>query len=882
MEVESLHSRHWTPFVVVIAVMLYAPAWGKIIYVDDDAAGANDGTSWKDAYAYLQDALADAGSAAKPVEIRIGQGTYRPNQGANQTRGDRQSAFRLINGVALRGGFAGLSQPDSDARDVHAYATILSGDLAGDDIELPDARRLLDEPTRADNAYHVVRSDNVDETAILDGVIVANGNADAADSDNWRDAWGGGLYHVDGSLALIDCTFADNSARHGGGLYIETSSGDRTSRPVLTRCTFGANAAQSFGGAVSSGGDDGPCSALMEDCVFIGNYAGQNGGGLWIDSWDYPDIPGQFFHCTFENNVTEGKGAALYLGDSGGITFQECAFVGNRASIGAGIYSRTCDYVAQNCLFAGNWAAAGEALAFGPLEDGPSDAVLVNCILWEAGDAISIGDNSSLTIAYSDVRGGWPGQGNIDADPLFADPGYWDPNDTPDDPNDDTWIEGDFHLKSEAGRWNPSGKNWVIDVVTSPCIDAGDPESPVALEPYPHGGRINMGLYGGTSEAGKSPSDPSGKYGGGSGTAEDPYRIYAAEHMRQISVHSEDWRRHFELVANVDMSPLPADDWQCIGNGEIAFRGRFDGAGHSIQNFACLSGASEDAGLFGHVRGTTTEICNLQLIGPQVECQSGFHVATLVGRLGSGTIRNCHVQDAQVRGDTFVGGLVGWNQGTVSRCSAEGTVSGRYTVGGLAGIVAWHGQTLDCHADAQVTGTNRLGGLAGTCWLAEMHRCSSAGQVKGQSYIGGLIGISEGGIVDDSYSTASVSGSASVGGLAGQNAHSCDCSAGREPGQIHRCYAAGPVAGQSETGGLTGLTQEGCIIDASFWDIETSGQATSSGGAGKTTAQMKTTHTFTNAGWDFANETANGTEDIWSIDEGRDYPRLSSQPSGQP
>ena len=391
-----------------------------------------------------------------------------------------------------------------------------------------------------------------------------------------------------------------------------------------------------------------------------------------------------------------------------------------------------------------------------------------------------------------------------------------------------------------------------------------------------------MGLYGGTSEAGKSPSDPSGKYGGGSGTAEDPYRIYAAEHMRQISVHSEDWRRHFELVANVDMSPLPADDWQCIGNGEIAFRGRFDGAGHSIQNFACLSGASEDAGLFGHVRGTTTEICNLQLIGPQVECQSGFHVATLVGRLGSGTIRNCHVQDAQVRGDTFVGGLVGWNQGTVSRCSAEGTVSGRYTVGGLAGIVAWHGQTLDCHADAQVTGTNRLGGLAGTCWLAEMHRCSSAGQVKGQSYIGGLIGISEGGIVDDSYSTASVSGSASVGGLAGQNAHSCDCSAGREPGQIHRCYAAGPVAGQSETGGLTGLTQEGCIIDASFWDIETSGQATSSGGAGKTTAQMKTTHTFTNAGWDFANETANGTEDIWSIDEGRDYPRLSSQPSGQP
>jgi len=834
MAVKSSQTTRTVFLVLTVAAMLCASAWSKIIYVDDDAAGANDGTSWKDAYTYLQDALADANDAEKPVEIRLAQGTYRPNEGANQTRGNRNSAFRLITGVTLKGGFAGLSQPDSDARNTHVYATILSGDL----------------------------------------VIVAHGNADAADSDHWRDGWGGGLYNVDGSPTLIDCTFAGNTARHGGGLYHEISPAGSASRPVLTRCTFGANAAQSFGGAVSSGGDDGPCSALMEDCVFVGNYAGQNGGGLWIDSWDYPDIPAQFYHCTFENNVTEGKGAALYLGDSSGVTFQGCAFVGNRASTGAGIYSRACEYVAQNCLFAESFAAIGESLAFGPTEGEPSDAVLINCILWERGDTISLTDNSSLTIAYSNVRGGWPGQGNIDADPLFADPGRWDPNGTPDDPNDDFWIEGDYHLKSRAGRWDPLNKNWVIDGVTSPCIDAGDPESPVALEPYPHGGRINMGVYGGTREASKTLSDPSGKYGGGTGTAEDPYRIYATEHIRQISLHEEDWSRHFQLVADVDMSALPGAEWRCIGNGETAFRGRFDGAGHSLLNFACLSGASEDVGLFGHVRGTATEICNLQLVAPQVECQSGFHVATLVGRLGSGSIRNCHVQDVQVRGDMFVGGLVGWNQGTVAQCSAGGTVSGRYTVGGLAGSVSWHGETLDCHADAYVTGTNRLGGLAGACWLAEIHRCSAAGEVKGQSYVGGLIGASEGGVIDDSYSIASVSGYASVGGLAGQNAHSCDCSSGKEPGRIRRCYAAGPVAGQNETGGLVGLTQQGCVTETSFWDIETSGQSTSDGGAGKTTAQMQMIHTFTNVGWDFANETANGTEDIWWIDEGQDYPRL--------
>ena len=70
--------------------------------------------------------------------------------------------------------------------------------------------------------------------------------------------------------------------------------------------------------------------------------------------------------------------------------------------------------------------------------------------------------------------------------------------------NDDFWVEGDYHLKSQAGRWDPNSQSWVIDDVTSPCIDAGDPNSPVALEPFPNGGIINMGAYGGTAEASKS------------------------------------------------------------------------------------------------------------------------------------------------------------------------------------------------------------------------------------------------------------------------------------------------------------------------------------------------------------------------------------------
>jgi hypothetical protein len=72
--------------------------------------------------------------------------------------------------------------------------------------------------------------------------------------------------------------------------------------------------------------------------------------------------------------------------------------------------------------------------------------------------------------------------GNIDTDPLLADS-----------------ARGDYHLQSQAGRWDPNSESWVIDDVTSPCIDAGDPNSPVGEEPHPDGGRINMGAYGGTA-----------------------------------------------------------------------------------------------------------------------------------------------------------------------------------------------------------------------------------------------------------------------------------------------------------------------------------------------------------------------------------------------
>ena len=98
----------------------------KIIYVDDDAFGSNDGSSWQNAYTYLQDALADANSSEKPVEIRIAQGTYKPDQGTGQTTGDREATFMLINDITLSGGYAGILGIDPNEQDYEKYETILS------------------------------------------------------------------------------------------------------------------------------------------------------------------------------------------------------------------------------------------------------------------------------------------------------------------------------------------------------------------------------------------------------------------------------------------------------------------------------------------------------------------------------------------------------------------------------------------------------------------------------------------------------------------------------------------------------------------------------------------------------------------------------------
>jgi hypothetical protein len=112
---------------------------------------------------------------------------------------------------------------------------------------------------------------------------------------------------------------------------------------------------------------------------------------------------------------------------------------------------------------------------------------MTNCILWgDTGGEIHV-YGSSPAVTYCNIQGGWVGAGNINVDPCFV-----------------SLRNGDYHLRSEAGRWDPNQSQWVTDANTSLCIDAGDPNSDWTVELWPHGKRINMGAHGGTPQASMS------------------------------------------------------------------------------------------------------------------------------------------------------------------------------------------------------------------------------------------------------------------------------------------------------------------------------------------------------------------------------------------
>lgn len=318
------------------------------------------------------------------------------------------------------------------------------------------------------------------------------------------------------------------------------------------------------------------------------------------------------------------------------------------------------------------------------------------------------------------------------------------------------------------------------------------------------------------------------KYDGGAGTENSPYLIRTAEQLNSIGATRSDWNKHFKLVADIDLRAYSGSAYNIIGTGEMleSFTGVFDGNDCTISNLNLTSARPQHVGLFGYVSG---QVRNLGLINPRVVAQ-GINVGALAGFLDSGTITDCYAQGVDVSGDDNIGGLVGESTGRMFQCYTTGKVSGDFHVGGLIGLVA-DSTVNTSYSKANVSGNGNVGGLVGKTAdeTSVVSNCYAAGNVTGGTYAGGLVGQIE-------------------------------------RGRTYKCYSTGRVAGSQFVGGFTGYIRVLGSAAFCFWDTQASGQSSSGGGTGKTTAEMQTVRTFADADWDFWN--------TWTMCEGTNYPVL--------
>jgi len=316
------------------------------------------------------------------------------------------------------------------------------------------------------------------------------------------------------------------------------------------------------------------------------------------------------------------------------------------------------------------------------------------------------------------------------------------------------------------------------------------------------------------------PMNASAFSGTGSGTSADPYQITTIEQLDEIR---DDLTAHYILMNNLDFNDdasyadsgankagfTTGDGWNPIGNAYGSrFQGNFNGDNHTISNLFIDRDSTTYVGLFGYL---------------------------------GGVVRNVGVTDADVRGQEYVGVLVGMlNTGTVYNCYSTGTVSGS---------------------------SGKIGGLVGRNFKGLISKCYSKASVSGAT-IGGLVGRNEGqgsvqGTVENCYATGTVSASGGLhgsGGLIGLNFGTT---------RVSNCFATGSVSGGTDgyRGGLVGHESfSGNIVENSFYDEDTTGQSDTGKGEPKSTAEMKDINTF--SAWNIAEGT---------IDLNNGYPYLGWQ-----
>ena len=303
------------------------------------------------------------------------------------------------------------------------------------------------------------------------------------------------------------------------------------------------------------------------------------------------------------------------------------------------------------------------------------------------------------------------------------------------------------------------------------------------------------------------------------------------------------------------------------------FTGKLEGLGHTVSNLTINRAAESYTGLIGYSDGA--KISNIGIVDTNITGR--IYTGALVGlSLSSETINS--YATGNVTGNGATGGLIGRTsvggissrvQNSYANVNVTGTYVdyGAYVLGGnyIGGLIgdASGGIYINNHATGDVNGYSIVGGIFGDVWYASsMENNYATGNVNGTSSVGGFSGRVYNSTIQNNYATGGVSGTTNIGGFSGYT----------DDGNISYSYSTGSVTGTTNVGGFLGNTLGISTITSSYWNTQTSGQATSAGGTGLTTAQMKQMSSY--VGWDIANN--GGSNAVWRIYEGSTTPLLRS------
>ncbi len=384
----------------------------------------------------------------------------------------------------------------------------------------------------------------------------------------------------------------------------------------------------------------------------------------------------------------------------------------------------------------------------------------------------------------------------------------------------------------------------------------------------------------------------------GDGTEVNPFQIATLDDLKNLSENQSYWDKHYIQIADIDASATTGWNsdgsggfygWSPIGNTTIKFTGLYEGDGYEISGLY-INRFNENIGFFGFTNGA--EITNLTINNINI-AEAHSKSGALIGKAEDSTfVDNCQ-SSGSVTGIYYVGGLIGENNASsVSNSSSSCTVNirsgGPSIFGGLIGYNHTGSVLENCYATGSIIGSSpETGGLIGTNASSTVTKCYATGTVNGTNNVGGLIGrIHSYSTVSHCYATGEVNANGnSGGGFIGASSSST----------IRNCYSTGSVTGISYSGGLVGSSDNSTIINSysigsvnlsnsgflgddwgstitnCFWDTQTSGQTGSPGGTGKTTTEMKTLSTFTDAGWDFTGD--------WHLDNSTGTPDNNGYPS---